>query len=70
MDFNDFLKTTGAGGDTLARQAWERAVDLVKAAIPDRVAEIDAALAPLPPAVETVVIAAGDVGNAGDVVGG
>jgi len=69
MDFNDFLKTTGAGGELLARQAWERAVDLIKAAVPDRVAEIDAALAPLP-VVEAVEISAGDVGNAAEVLGG
>lgn len=69
MDFNDFLKTTGAGGEALARAAWDKCAAIAKAAAPSCAAEIDAALAPLP-VIEAVEISAGDVGNAAEVLGG
>lgn len=70
MDCTDFLKTATAGGELLARQAWAACAAQIKAALPDRVAEIDAALAPNPaPEPELVEISASDVGNAADIVG-
>ena len=66
MDFNDFNKTTGAGGALLARQAWDKAVELIKVALPDHVDVIDAALAPIPPEPETVEISANDSGAAAE----
>lgn len=70
MDVNQFLKTTGAGGDLLARQAWAACAAQIKAALPDHVAAIDAALAPDPePEAEVVEISASDVGNAADLMG-
>lgn len=71
MDINQFLKTTGAGGELLARQAWAKAADLAKAAAPEAAAKIDAALAPDPePEAEVVEVSASDVGNAAEVLGG
>lgn len=64
MDINDFLKTTGAGGELLARQAWAKAAELAKAAAPEAASKIDAALAPLPP--EAVEVNATDAGNASE----
>jgi hypothetical protein len=45
MNFDQFKNTTGAGGDVLARAAWDQVVALVKATLPTQAAEIDAALA-------------------------
>lgn len=64
MDINDFLKTTGAGGELLARQAWAKAAELAKAAAPEAAEKIDAALAALPP--EAVEVNATDAGNASE----
>lgn len=61
MDFTDFLKTTNAGGELLARLAWERAADIAKAAAPDRADALTAAFAPNPAPIE---VAAGDSGAA------
>lgn len=49
MDFYDFLKTSGAGGELLASQAWGAAIAAIKAGLPDHHAEIDAAVASFPP---------------------
>ena len=62
MDCTDFLKTATAGGETLARQAWDACAAQIKAALPDHVAAIDAALAPLPP--EVAEVNATDAGGA------
>lgn len=62
MDCTDFLKTTTAGGELLARQAWDACAAQIKAALPDHAAAIDAALAPLPP--EVVAVNATDAGGA------
>lgn len=64
MDFNDFRKTTGAGGEVLARQAWDKAVELIKSALPAQASTIDAVLAPLPP--EVVELQAADAGVAAE----
>lgn len=73
MDINQFLKTTGAGGEALARQAWAKAAELAKAAAPEAAAKIDAALAPDPepepepdPEPEVVAVSASDSGNASE----
>lgn len=65
MDCSDFLKTTGAGGEQLARQAWAKAIEIAKAAAPASAAAIDAAFAPLPPP-EPVEKSAGDAGAAAE----
>jgi hypothetical protein len=64
MDFDDFKKTTGSGGELLARQAWDKCAALVKAALPKHIAAIDAALAPLGP--EVVEVAATESGKAAE----
>lgn len=70
MNVDQFLKTTGAGGELLARQAWAACSAQIKAALPDHVAAIDAAIAPAPePEGEVVQISASDVGNAADILG-
>lgn len=61
MDVNQFLKSTSAGGEALARQAWAKVEELVKGALPEHAAAIDAALAP-----DVVEINAADSGHAAE----
>lgn len=61
MNFDNFKKASNAGGELLARQAWDAAVSVIKAALPDHVTTIDAAVAP-----ELVQITSTDSGVAAE----
>jgi hypothetical protein len=63
MNVEQFMKGTGAGGEALARAAWDQAVALIKAALPEHHAAIDAALAAEP---EIVNVNASDGGHAAE----